>query len=135
MHTKNAHLFVYVLSICLFIHASCGGDLNGTSGLITSTNYPSNYSILTICEWTLSVPENNVILFTFIDLSTEAGFDVIKVSHFFLSFNKLRDDVQSNIKWEMPVNILAIGHGVFVFFLQTVDWYEHSKYLPIICKI
>jgi len=76
------HMCSYIY-LRLFIHAACGGDLNGNSGLITSPNYPSNYSILTKCEWTLSVPENNIILFTFIDLNTEASFDVIKVCLFY----------------------------------------------------
>jgi len=112
MH-KKIHFCSYIY-LRLFLHAACGGNLNGTSGLITSPSYPSKYSILTTCEWTISVPENNVILFTFIELNTESSFDVIKVSHFFLSFNTLRDDLESNIKWVMPVNILPIGHGVFV---------------------
>ena len=76
--TTGCFVGLYILSTLHIL--ACGGRLNGSSGHFTSPNYPSNYSVLTRCEWTVTAPDNNTIAFTFLDLRTEAGHDVIVVS-------------------------------------------------------
>jgi len=53
--------------------------LNGSSGQIVSPNYPNNYSVLTSCEWVITVPDKDIIEFTFWDLKTESPYDAIEV--------------------------------------------------------
>ena len=49
----------------------CGGQRSGTHGVITSPNYPANYSNNADCWWNITAPLMHAIRMTFIDFSLE----------------------------------------------------------------
>ncbi|XP_071965279.1 protein SpAN-like [Antedon mediterranea] len=50
---------------------SCGGTYNGVGGNITSPNYPSDYDNHHECEWTITVPDNHLVVIRFDDFELE----------------------------------------------------------------
>ena len=66
----------------LLASGGCGGSLSGSTGTVTSPNYPNDYPNNVYCEWTITVPEE-VILLTFNDLNIEfeeeCYYDSLKV--------------------------------------------------------
>ena len=48
-----------VCELCIF--SGCGGDLYGSSGRITSPNYPSNYMSDLYCTWRIHGNANQYI--------------------------------------------------------------------------
>jgi len=67
--------------------AGCGGDLTDPTGVITSPDYPSQYSDNAHCEWTITVPADKVIRFeitpgTTFDIENHAscGYDSLEIS-------------------------------------------------------
>ncbi|XP_078582053.1 cubilin-like isoform X2 [Branchiostoma floridae x Branchiostoma japonicum] len=51
--------------------STCGGVLDGTSGTITSPNYPNNYDHNDFCTWLIRAPEGQTISITFTDFAME----------------------------------------------------------------
>ncbi len=45
--------------------ASCGGTVSGTSGVITSPGYPSNYESNLDCMWMVRAPDGHFVTFSF----------------------------------------------------------------------
>ena len=62
-------------------NTTCGGDVSGSSGLIESPNFPSNYPDNSFCEWTVTVAESNAIRFEIIafDLETCCSCDYVEI--------------------------------------------------------
>ncbi len=58
---------------------TCGGELNGLNGTISSPNYPSNYASRLRCLWTISVPPNYIIKLIFVDFQTEYCDDYVEI--------------------------------------------------------
>ncbi|XP_071787824.1 cubilin-like isoform X2 [Asterias amurensis] len=52
--------------------ATCGGTISGTSGVITSPSYPSNYDSNLDCMWTVRAPDGHYITFSF-----DTNFNVV----------------------------------------------------------
>ena len=58
----------------IFIHlATCGGRLSGTSGTITSPNYPQSYGTNVDCNWVVEGPAGHFLTFTFTEFNTESA--------------------------------------------------------------
>nr|XP_039268068.1 cubilin-like [Styela clava] len=55
--------------------AACGGTLVGTSGVITSPNYPNNYPDSTICDWQVRGPAYHFLIFQFTQLDLNGNSD------------------------------------------------------------
>lgn len=49
----------------------CGGELTGSSGIITSPNYPLAYPRGRVCEWTIVAPSGQQILLNVTDFALE----------------------------------------------------------------
>ena len=62
-------------------NVSCGGDLTGSSGIIQSPNYPSNYPDYADCEWTITVDSSNIVYFEVLafDLEQCCGCDYLDI--------------------------------------------------------
>jgi cubilin len=58
---------------------TCGGELNGLNGTISSPNYPSNYASRLRCLWTISVPPNYIIKLIFVEFQTEYCDDYVDI--------------------------------------------------------
>ncbi|XP_066263200.1 deleted in malignant brain tumors 1 protein-like [Branchiostoma lanceolatum] len=58
----------------------CGGNLTAPPvGFVTSPNYPNDYGNEENCDWTITVPEGNIVRLTFDSFVTEADFDFLFV--------------------------------------------------------
>ena len=65
------------MTLCI----ECGVNLNGSSGDVSSPNYPNNYyNSLTNCFWLITVATNKLVLLTFHDFYTEYRVDFVPVS-------------------------------------------------------
>ncbi|XP_078662746.1 suppressor of tumorigenicity 14 protein homolog isoform X1 [Branchiostoma floridae x Branchiostoma belcheri] len=56
----------------------CGGQFTDLEGEFTSPNYPENYDNELSCTWTITLPDNNLVLLTADDFQTERAYDVVK---------------------------------------------------------
>ncbi|XP_066263198.1 cubilin-like [Branchiostoma lanceolatum] len=58
----------------------CGGNLTAPPvGNVTSPNYPNDYGNEENCDWTITVPEGNIVRLTFDSFVTEVDFDFLFV--------------------------------------------------------
>ncbi|XP_066263259.1 cubilin-like [Branchiostoma lanceolatum] len=58
----------------------CGGNLTAPPvGIVTSPNYPNDYGNEENCDWTLTVPEGNIVRLTFDSFVTEVDYDFLFV--------------------------------------------------------
>lgn len=57
----------------------CFNPIYSSSGLITSSGYPSSYDNNMRCDWLISVGQSERILLEFFDVNTEEDYDVIQV--------------------------------------------------------
>ncbi|XP_046443625.1 deleted in malignant brain tumors 1 protein-like [Daphnia pulex] len=57
----------------------CFNSVYSSSGLITSSNYPSSYDCNMRCDWLISVGQSEKILMEFLDVNTEEDYDVIQI--------------------------------------------------------
>ncbi|XP_066263260.1 cubilin-like [Branchiostoma lanceolatum] len=58
----------------------CGGYLTAPPvGIVTSPNYPNDYGNEENCDWTITVPEGNIVRLTFDSFVTEVDFDFLFV--------------------------------------------------------
>ena len=56
---------------CNFCFAACGSALTGTSGFITSPNFPDNFPKNLDCASTITVPAGLIIKLTFLNFTLE----------------------------------------------------------------
>ena len=61
--------------------AICGVDLTGSSGIIQSPNYPSNYPDYADCKWTITVGASSIVYFELLALDLEpcCGCDYLEI--------------------------------------------------------
>ncbi|XP_066263249.1 cubilin-like [Branchiostoma lanceolatum] len=58
----------------------CGGNLTAPPvGIVTSPNYPNDYGNEENCNWTITVPEGNIVRLTFDSFVTEVDYDFLFV--------------------------------------------------------
>ena len=50
---------------------ACGDALTGSSGFLTSENFPNNFSQNTDCAWNITVPVGHIIRLTFLHFTLE----------------------------------------------------------------
>ena len=64
--------------------SSCGGYFNGSSGMIESPNYPSNYDNNAYCEYVIHVDEGMVVQLAMVEFDVEkhdnCSYDNVTVS-------------------------------------------------------
>ena len=67
----------------LLFYTDCGGILSGTSGNISSPNYPRFYPRSALCEWTITVNTNKTIEIVINDFILESSstcqFDYLQI--------------------------------------------------------
>ncbi|CAI9606326.1 unnamed protein product [Staurois parvus] len=77
---RTIYFFFYSLNLANEA-VDCGGDLSGTSGTISSPNYPNRHQPFTYCVWNVKTPKNTIanLSFTeiFIEPDSNCRFDFI----------------------------------------------------------
>uniref|UniRef100_A0A670YQB1 CUB and Sushi multiple domains 1 n=1 Tax=Pseudonaja textilis TaxID=8673 RepID=A0A670YQB1_PSETE len=59
---------------------ACGGTLRGTSGIISSPHFPSEYNNNADCTWTILAEPGDTIALVFTDFQLEEGYDFLEIS-------------------------------------------------------
>ncbi|TRZ18071.1 hypothetical protein HGM15179_009026 [Zosterops borbonicus] len=59
---------------------ACGGTLRGTSGIISSPHFPSEYENNADCTWTILAEPGDTIALVFTDFQLEEGYDFLEIS-------------------------------------------------------
>lgn len=59
---------------------ACGGTLRGTSGIISSPHFPSEYDNNADCTWTILAEPGDTIALVFTDFQLEEGYDFLEIS-------------------------------------------------------
>ncbi|GCC22658.1 hypothetical protein chiPu_0001046 [Chiloscyllium punctatum] len=59
---------------------ACGGTLRGTSGMISSPYFPSEYNNNADCTWTILAEPGDTIALIFSDFQLEDGYDILEIS-------------------------------------------------------
>ena len=75
-------LFCFVIFVCLFVpsvNRSCGGNLTGLEGEITSPNYPNHYDNLMECRWLITVDPAYSVWLESTVFSSQCERDVLTV--------------------------------------------------------
>ncbi|XP_069583000.1 CUB and sushi domain-containing protein 1 [Ranitomeya imitator] len=83
---------------------SCGGTLRGTSGIISSPHFPSEYENNADCTWTILAEPGDTIALVFTDFQMEEGYDFLEISgteapSIWLTGMNLPSPVISNKNW------------------------------------
>ncbi|XP_073531495.1 CUB and sushi domain-containing protein 1 isoform X2 [Phyllobates terribilis] len=83
---------------------SCGGTLRGTSGIISSPHFPSEYENNADCTWTILAEPGDTIALVFTDFQMEEGYDFLEISgteapSIWLTGMSLPSPVISNKNW------------------------------------
>ena len=74
----------------------CGGEIEGTSGVLTSPGYPNSFAHRHSCSWTIRAPPGRKVTLTFTDFDleqpvtvanrTRCQYDWIMVSYLLVCF-------------------------------------------------
>ncbi|XP_072912857.1 CUB and sushi domain-containing protein 1-like [Hemitrygon akajei] len=59
---------------------ACGGTLRGTSGVISSPHFPSEYNNNADCTWSILAEPGDTIALIFSDFQLEDGYDILEIS-------------------------------------------------------
>uniref|UniRef100_A0A8C5MKT7 Uncharacterized protein n=1 Tax=Leptobrachium leishanense TaxID=445787 RepID=A0A8C5MKT7_9ANUR len=59
---------------------ACGGTLRGTSGVISSPHFPSEYENNADCTWTILAEPGDTIALVFTDFQMEEEYDFLEIS-------------------------------------------------------
>ncbi|XP_063297188.1 CUB and sushi domain-containing protein 1 [Pelobates fuscus] len=83
---------------------ACGGTLRGTSGVISSPHFPSEYENNADCTWTILAEPGDTIALIFTDFQMEEGYDFLEISgtdapSIWLTGMNLPSPVISNKNW------------------------------------
>jgi len=68
---------------CFIIYTGCGGNFSTPTGTLISKNYPENYPHNALCEWLITVRQDQSVVLTFEDFEVEGGgcrYDYVAVS-------------------------------------------------------
>ncbi|CAH1250659.1 ST14 [Branchiostoma lanceolatum] len=82
----------------------CGGQFTELEGEFTSPNYPENYDSSLSCIWTITLPENNLVLLTVDDFTTERAYDVVK----FIDGDSVTGTVLKSVAGTQPSDLSTI---------------------------
>ena len=99
---RQDHPFPCGQSDVFCVAGECGDDLAGTSGLISSPNYPNNFPRNTFCTSTITVPAGFIIKLTFLNFILEPNeqtdcTDALGGARVFIT-NVASDDGSQNIR-------------------------------------
>ncbi|KAK3532300.1 hypothetical protein QTP86_016064, partial [Hemibagrus guttatus] len=83
---------------------TCGGTLRGSSGIISSPNFPSEYYNSADCTWTILADPGDTISIIFTDFQTEEKYDYLEVEGsepptIWLSGMNMPSPIVSNKNW------------------------------------
>uniref|UniRef100_A0A8C7D526 CUB and Sushi multiple domains 3 n=1 Tax=Oncorhynchus kisutch TaxID=8019 RepID=A0A8C7D526_ONCKI len=80
---------------------TCGDTLRGSSGIISSPNFPSEYYNSADCTWTILADPGDTISIIFTDFQTEEKYDYLEVegSSLWLSGMNVPSPIVSNKNW------------------------------------
>ncbi|XP_075454326.1 CUB and sushi domain-containing protein 1 [Ascaphus truei] len=83
---------------------ACGGTLRGTSGIMSSPHFPSEYENNADCTWTILAEPGDTIALIFTDFQMEEGYDFLEISgteapSIWLTGMNLPSPVISNKNW------------------------------------
>ena len=68
-------MYLLVLTICILLIVACGDALTGSSGFLTSKNFPKNFPKIPDCAWNITVPVGHIIRLTFLNFTLEPNED------------------------------------------------------------
>ncbi|KFO91204.1 CUB and sushi domain-containing protein 3, partial [Buceros rhinoceros silvestris] len=83
---------------------ACGGTMRGSSGIISSPNFPNEYHNNADCTWTIVAEPGDTISFIFTDFQMEEKYDYLEVEGsepptIWLSGMNIPPPVISNKNW------------------------------------
>ncbi|XP_056413289.1 ovochymase-2-like [Hyla sarda] len=108
---------------CSSIH-----HLSGSSGSVSSLNYPSNYENSKACAWEITVPDNKVVHFWFEEFHVEAS-TLCSEDHVTIEDNV--GVLGTYCGHTLPNPIVSVGNRIFVTFItnsENSDKGFHAKY-------
>ncbi|TSK31354.1 CUB and sushi domain-containing protein 3 [Bagarius yarrelli] len=99
----NAAVWDFPVPICR-AEDTCGGTLRGSSGIISSPNFPSEYYNSADCTWTILADPGDTISIIFTDFQTEEKYDYLEVEGsepptIWLSGTNMPSPIVSNKNW------------------------------------
>uniref|UniRef100_A0A8C2EC16 CUB and Sushi multiple domains 3 n=1 Tax=Cyprinus carpio TaxID=7962 RepID=A0A8C2EC16_CYPCA len=99
----NAAVWDFPVPICR-AEDTCGDTLRGSSGIITSPNFPSEYYNSADCTWTILADPGDTISIIFTDFQTEEKYDYLEVEGseppaIWLSGMNVPSPIVSNKNW------------------------------------
>ncbi|XP_061076047.1 LOW QUALITY PROTEIN: CUB and sushi domain-containing protein 3-like [Conger conger] len=99
----NAAVWDFPIPICR-AEDTCGGTLRGTSGIISSPNFPGEYHNSADCTWTILADPGDTISIIFTDFQSEEKYDYLEVEGsepptILLSGMNIPPPVVSNKNW------------------------------------
>ncbi|RXM30192.1 CUB and sushi domain-containing protein 3 [Acipenser ruthenus] len=77
-NTASAAVWDFPVPICR-AEDTCGGTLRGSSGIISSPNFPSEYYNSVDCTWTILADPGDTISIIFTDFQMEEKYDYLEV--------------------------------------------------------
>ncbi|MBN3278119.1 CSMD3 protein, partial [Polyodon spathula] len=77
-NTASAAVWDFPVPICR-AENTCGGTLRGSSGIISSPNFPSEYYNSADCTWTILADPGDTISIIFTDFQMEEKYDYLEV--------------------------------------------------------
>ncbi|XP_012136673.2 cubilin [Megachile rotundata] len=70
----------------------CGGIIRGTTGVVTSPNYPFFYPKNQTCVWWIIAPADHTIQFKFLDMHLPSGFRTCKNTDYVIISERIPDN-------------------------------------------
>ncbi|XP_058878367.1 CUB and sushi domain-containing protein 3 isoform X1 [Acipenser ruthenus] len=102
-NTASAAVWDFPVPICR-AEDTCGGTLRGSSGIISSPNFPSEYYNSVDCTWTILADPGDTISIIFTDFQMEEKYDYLEVEGsepptIWLSGMNIPSPIISNKNW------------------------------------
>ena len=112
----------------------CGNDLAGTSGFLTSPNFPNNFSRNTFCTSTITVPAGLIIKLTFLNFTLEPNEQTdctgsLGGARVFIT-NVASDDGAQEFRLcgqNIPNPVFSVGNFIQVAFLSSNNVFSGFK--------
>ena len=112
----------------------CGNDLAGTSGFLTSPNFPNNFPRNTFCSSTITVPAGFIFKLTFLNFTLEPNeqtdcTDSLGGARVFIT-NVASDDGSQNIRLcgqNIPNPVFSVANFIQVRFLSSNNVFAGFK--------
>ncbi|XP_077347020.1 cubilin isoform X1 [Lithobates pipiens] len=97
----------------------CGGDIDGSTGALSSPNYPNLYPHDRVCDWRIRVPEGRRVTLTFHDLQLQdqqnCDYDYVAVYNGYRTQSPLLDKFCGNVAPDTVIR--SSGNTMRVIFV------------------